>query len=76
MDVLINSMGGGIFLPCMCIPNHHVVHFKYLTIVFANFMSIKQEKKRNGGFAKANARLPCSLITYQNKFLDGRGHAE
>ena len=29
------------------ISNHHVVHFKYLTILSVNYTSIKLENKRN-----------------------------
>ena len=32
MDVLTNLMGG-ILSQCICTPNHHIVHFRYLTIL-------------------------------------------
>lgn len=33
MDILISDMGG-IFSQCICISNHHDIHFKYLTVLF------------------------------------------
>ena len=40
MDVLINLMGG-ILSQCIHISNHHIVHFKYLKILFVNYTSVK-----------------------------------
>lgn len=40
MDVLINPMVG-ILLQCIHMLNHHDVHYKYLTILFANYTLTK-----------------------------------
>ena len=42
MDVLINSLIR-ILSKCACTSNHHVTHFKYLTILFISYTS-KAEK--------------------------------
>ena len=44
LDVLINSMGR-ILSQCICVSNHHIVYFKYLTLSFVNYTSIKLKKK-------------------------------
>jgi len=44
MDVLINSMGG-VLSQCKHISNHHIVHFKYLLILFVSYTSVKLGKK-------------------------------
>ena len=44
MDMLINLMGR-ILPKCIRISNHHQIHFKYLTILFVNYTSIKVKKK-------------------------------
>lgn len=31
----------GILSRCICISNHHILHFKYITFIFVNYMSIK-----------------------------------
>lgn len=43
MSMSINLMRGN-FLQCILISNHHIAHFKYLTILFANYTSIKVKK--------------------------------
>lgn len=42
MDVFINS--GEIHSKCIYKSNHHVAHFNYLTILFANYTSVKLKK--------------------------------
>ena len=42
--MLINSMGE-VLPQCLYILNCYVVYFKYLTILFANYTSIKLERK-------------------------------
>ena len=42
MDVVINS----IYSQCICISKHHVVPFKYLTILFVNCTLIKMKKPK------------------------------
>lgn len=50
MDVLINLIE---IIIIMLILNHHVVHFKYIEVLFINFTSIKLEKiKLNSGLEK------------------------
>lgn len=49
MDGLINWMRG-IFSQCVCISSRHIVYFKYLTILFLNYTSIKLEKKNPKNF--------------------------
>ena len=39
--MLINYIDGGILSQCKCVPNHHSVHFKYLTILNVTYTSIK-----------------------------------
>ena len=48
MDALINKMGGrgcGILSQCVDISNYHDVHFKYLTILFVSYTSMKLKLK-------------------------------
>ena len=45
MNLLINSMGG-ILSQCIFTLNYHFVHFKYLTILFLNYFSIKLKRKK------------------------------
>ena len=44
MGVFINFIGDP-FTMCICISNHHDVHFKYLKILLVKFNSIKQKNK-------------------------------
>lgn len=48
MDVLLYSisMGGGILLQCIHMSDHHIVYFKYLTILSVSYTSIKLGKRR------------------------------
>lgn len=52
MDVSMNSMGGN-FSQCKCLLNHHIVLYKYLTILLVNNTTIKLRKSLptlgNGG---------------------------
>ena len=41
MDVLINPMGEALSR-CVHVSNHHDVHFKYLIILFANYITRKK----------------------------------
>ena len=50
MDVLINRMGG-VLSQCILVSNHHDVHFKYLTILYANYASIKMNLRKGGSTA-------------------------
>lgn len=60
MDVLINLMV--VFLSqCILVTNHHVVHFKYLTILFASYTSMKLKFEK-----KKEYRLAFSLNTKVN----------
>lgn len=45
MNVLINLMVG-IHSQCLWISNHYIVHFKYFTILFVNYISVKLEGKK------------------------------
>lgn len=47
MDVFINS--GEIHSKCIYKSNHHVAHFNYLTILFANYTSVKVKKRQCAG---------------------------
>ena len=42
--MIINSVGR-IFSQCTHISNLHMVHLKYLTILFVNYISMKLEKR-------------------------------
>lgn len=42
MEVLSTMMG--ILSGCICISNHHILPFKYITFIFVNDMSIKLKK--------------------------------
>lgn len=44
MDVLINSIVG-ILSQCIQRSNHHIVHIKYITILFINYVSINWKRK-------------------------------
>ena len=67
MDVLINSMGG-ILSQCICISNHHVVHFKHLTILFVNYTSIKLRERWMhfpwfmSFWSQGQLSLPCKAV--------------
>lgn len=43
MDVLINSVEGTLS-QCVGMSNYYIVHYKYLTILFVSYTSIKLEK--------------------------------
>ena len=45
-DVLINSIGENLS-QCLCTSNQHVVHFKYLKILFVIYTSIKLKKGKS-----------------------------
>ena len=42
----VNELDGEILSQCIWISNHHTVHFKYLTILFVNYTSIKLGEKK------------------------------
>ena len=42
----------GILSQCIYVSNYHVLHFKYLTILFVNCTSIKLKNKEEKGFKK------------------------
>lgn len=44
MDMLINLIVG-VVSKCIYVSNHRVVHYKYITVLFVNYASIKLEKK-------------------------------
>lgn len=44
MVVFIDSVGR-ILSQCIFVPNHHIVHFTYLTVLFASYTPIKVKKK-------------------------------
>lgn len=44
-DGCVNSMGG-ILSQCVHVSDHHVVHFKYLTILFVNYTLIKIQSQK------------------------------
>lgn len=45
MEVLSTMMG--ILSGCICISNHHILPFKYITFIFVNDMSIKLKKNKS-----------------------------
>lgn len=51
--MLINLMVG-ILSQCMCMLNHHVVHFKYLTILFVNYTTSVRLQKSKSYFLHVN----------------------
>lgn len=69
MDVFINS--GEIHSKCIYKSNHHVAHFNYLTILFANYTSIKLRggRKEIGGGKEGGSQLANSKFKHQNFFL-------
>lgn len=61
-----------ILLQCIGISKHHVVHFKYLTVLFVNYTSIKmQHKKGNKVVRDSRARhiLECHSCHVQIHLL-------
>ena len=62
--MLINSMEG-ILSQCVRISNCHVVNFKYLTILFVNYTSMKLKRKKNT-HSNSIFRLSQTLATVPN----------
>lgn len=60
--MLINSMGE-ILSQIMCVSNHHVVYFKYRTILICQLYLNKSEKKTS------NKKKEQSIIMKCNSFL-------
>lgn len=48
---------GGIPSQCVCISNHHDVHFKFLTVSFLNYASIKLKGKKDPITEKKKKKL-------------------
>lgn len=43
---------------CICISNYQIIHFKYLTILFVNFTSVKVEEKGHANATVSMAQGP------------------
>lgn len=54
--MLVNSVGE-ILSQCICILNHHIVNFKYLTILPIILQQCKVKEKRGRKFQQRNRNL-------------------
>ena len=62
-EVLINSKVG-ILSQFICISNHYIVHFKYITILFVHYTSIKlKENKRGRENSRSKGKFEEKLIS-------------
>lgn len=44
VNMWVDVLMGGIVSQCLYISNHHIVHSKYLTVLFVNYVSVMLEK--------------------------------
>ena len=72
IGVLINLMVG-LLSQFICMSNYHIVYFKYITISFVNYTSVRLEKKDSRSHHQDGVIIRTSCGPYTGAEASGSG---